>query len=73
MEDGEEKEWKPKNANGYFTYSNMTLRRALAQSINSVTAQLTDDVGASQCGALCQKDGNYNAIESSTFYRTWAF
>ncbi len=57
MEDGEEKEWKPKNANGYFTYSNMTLRRALAQSINSVTAQLTDDVGADNVVRYAKKMG----------------
>lgn len=36
--------WRPKNSTGYFSYSNMTLRRALAQSVNSITASLTDQV-----------------------------
>lgn len=44
-ENGEEKVWEPKNSGGGFTYSNMTLRRALARSVNSITAQLTDMVG----------------------------
>lgn len=56
-ENGEEKEWKPKNSNGYFTYSNMTLRRALAQSVNSVTAELTDEVGASNVVRYAKKMG----------------
>ncbi|MBU1823267.1 MAG: transglycosylase domain-containing protein [Bacteroidetes bacterium] len=42
---GKKQLWKPKNSTGYFTYSNMTLRRALAQSVNSVTVQLTEKVG----------------------------
>jgi penicillin-binding protein 1A len=57
MEDGVEKEWKPKNSTGHFTYSNMTLRRALAQSVNSITAQLTEDVGASDVVRYAKKMG----------------
>ena len=56
-ENGEEKEWKPKNATGYWTYSNMTLRRALAQSVNSVTAELTDEVGAENVVRYAKKMG----------------
>lgn len=41
-EGGEKKIWQPQNADGYFSYSNMSLRQALARSINSVAAQLTD-------------------------------
>lgn len=37
--------WSPKNANGSFSYSNMTLKRAFAQSVNSVAAQLAKEVG----------------------------
>jgi penicillin-binding protein 1A len=57
MEDGEEKEWKPRNATGFWTYSNMTLRRALAQSVNSVTAELTDEVGADNVVRYAKKMG----------------
>ncbi|CCH55559.1 glycosyl transferase family 51 [Fibrisoma limi BUZ 3] len=42
--EGEEDVWEPRNSVGYYTYSNMTLRRALARSVNSITAQLTDRV-----------------------------
>ncbi|WP_077922011.1 penicillin-binding protein 1A [Spirosoma sp. 209] len=44
-ENGEEKVWEPRNSTGYYTYSEMTLRRAMARSVNSITAKLTDDVG----------------------------
>ncbi|GAB3336782.1 transglycosylase domain-containing protein [Larkinella ripae] len=47
-EKGEEDYWAPKNSAGTFSYSNMTLRRAMARSINSVTAQLTNDVATPQ-------------------------
>ena len=43
-ENGKVKSWEPKNADGAFTYSNMTLRRAIARSVNSVAAQLSDEV-----------------------------
>ncbi|AFK04356.1 glycosyl transferase family 51 [Emticicia oligotrophica DSM 17448] len=45
VENGEPKVWEPKNADGVFTYSEMTLRRAIARSVNSVAAQLADEVG----------------------------
>lgn len=44
IQDGEKKFWEPKNANGGFTYSNLSLRKALARSVNSVAVQLTLDV-----------------------------
>ncbi len=44
-ENGVKKIWQPKNATGRFTYQDMTLRRALGQSVNSITVQLTDKVG----------------------------
>lgn len=43
-ENGVIKSWEPKNADGKFTYSDMTLRRAIARSVNSVAAQLSDEV-----------------------------
>ncbi len=43
-ENGVIKTWEPKNADGNFTYSNMSLRRAIAKSVNSVAAQLADEV-----------------------------
>ncbi|MCE7061477.1 penicillin-binding protein 1A [Dyadobacter sp. CY343] len=57
MEDGEQKEWRPRNATGTYTYASMTLRRALAQSINSVTAELTDQIGADNVARYAKKMG----------------
>jgi penicillin-binding protein 1A len=37
--------WEPKNSTGGFSYKNKTLRRAFAQSVNSITAQITEEVG----------------------------
>src|SRR5690606_33014099 len=54
---GVEKEWRPWNATGSWSYSNMTLRRALAQSINSVTAELTDRVGPADVVRYAKKMG----------------
>ncbi|TDE18651.1 penicillin-binding protein [Dyadobacter psychrotolerans] len=64
IENGEEKEWKPRNATGYFTYSNMTLRRALAQSVNSVTAELTDEVGPANVVRYAKKMGITTPLEA---------
>jgi penicillin-binding protein 1A len=64
MENGVEKEWKPRNATGYFSYSNMTLRRALAQSINSVTAELTDQVGPANVVRYAKKMGITTPLEA---------
>ncbi|NTW31180.1 MAG: penicillin-binding protein [Bacteroidetes bacterium] len=44
-EDGKQKTWSPHNANCEFTGSNMTLRYAMARSVNSVTVQLSEKVG----------------------------
>lgn len=44
VENGETKTWEPKNADGVFTHASMTLRRAIARSVNSVAAQLSDEV-----------------------------
>ena len=56
-ENGEDKIWEPKNSGGGFTYSNLTLRRALARSVNSITAQLTDQVGPERVVEYAHKLG----------------
>ncbi|MFN8437168.1 MAG: transglycosylase domain-containing protein [Cytophagales bacterium] len=45
LEEGEQKVWEPRNSDRKFTYDSMTLRRAMAKSVNTVTAQLTAKVG----------------------------
>lgn len=44
-ENGEKKVWAPHNSDRVFTGDSMTLRRAMAKSVNSITAQLTERVG----------------------------
>ncbi len=43
-ENGEKKIWSPHNADGTFSYSLMPLKRALAKSVNTVTARLTNEI-----------------------------
>jgi penicillin-binding protein 1A len=57
QEDGETKYWEPRNADWNTTYSEMSLRLAMARSVNTVTAQVTEKVGwdnvvkwAHECG-----------------------
>jgi penicillin-binding protein 1A len=56
-ENNQKKYWEPKNADYNFTYREMTLRHAMGRSVNSVTAQITEQVGwdnvvkyAHECG-----------------------
>jgi penicillin-binding protein 1A len=56
-ENGEDKVWEPRNSTGYYTYSNMTLRRAMARSVNSITAQLTDEVGPERVAQYAHRMG----------------
>lgn len=63
-ENGENKVWEPKNSTGGFSYSNMTLRRALARSVNSITAQLTDMVGPERVADYAHKLGITSKLEA---------
>ena len=56
-EDNQTKYWEPKNADYSFSGREMTLRHAMGRSVNSVTAQITEQVGwgnvvkyAHECG-----------------------
>lgn len=56
-ENGEKKIWQPKNANGVYSRANLTLRSALARSINSIAVQLTLRVGPSRVAEYAKKLG----------------
>ncbi len=43
-EGGEEKVWRPRNANGVYSGAELTLRSALARSVNTVAVQLTNEM-----------------------------
>ncbi|EEI92890.1 transglycosylase [Sphingobacterium spiritivorum ATCC 33300] len=45
LKDGVEEYWEPKNADWNFSYREMSLRWAMARSVNSITAQITEEVG----------------------------
>ncbi|MBK1439296.1 transglycosylase domain-containing protein [Parapedobacter sp. ISTM3] len=56
-ENGEEKVWEPKNADWVFSGREMSLRWAMGRSVNSITAQITEEIGwdkvvdaAERCG-----------------------
>ena len=63
-ENGEDKIWEPHNSTGYYTYSNMTLRRAMARSVNSITAQLTDQVGPERVAEYAHRMGIKSRLEA---------
>jgi penicillin-binding protein 1A len=46
QEKGKTEYWEPKNSDWSVTYREMSLRWAMAKSVNTITAQVTDAVGA---------------------------
>ena len=63
-ENGEDKVWEPRNSTGYYTYSNMTLRRAMARSVNSITAHLTDRVTPERVAEYARRMGIKSRLEA---------
>lgn len=63
-ENGEDKIWEPRNSTGYYTYSHMTLRRAMARSVNSITAQLTDRVTPERVAQYAHRMGIKSRLEA---------
>ncbi|GAB2848748.1 penicillin-binding protein 1A [Hymenobacter ruber] len=57
VENGKPMEWKPDNVTREYTGINMTLRHAMARSVNSVTAQLTEKVGWDNVAKYAHKVG----------------
>jgi penicillin-binding protein 1A len=54
--------WRPENAGG-FTYRSMTLREGLAQSVNTISAQLVERVGADRVADLARRAGIRSEME----------
>ncbi|GAB3998826.1 transglycosylase domain-containing protein [Spirosoma daeguense] len=63
-ENGEDKIWEPRNSIGYYTYQNMTLRRAMARSVNSITAQLTDQVTPERVAQYAHRMGIKSQLQA---------
>ncbi|KAA5548687.1 penicillin-binding protein 1A [Adhaeribacter rhizoryzae] len=57
VENGKPMNWQPDNVTRSYTGMNMTLRHAMARSVNSVTAQLTERVGWEKVAEYAKKLG----------------
>lgn len=57
--------WRPHNANGYFTWDSLTLKRAFAQSINSVAVRLGQEMGIKRIAETAHKMGITNHLEEA--------
>jgi penicillin-binding protein 1A len=57
VENGKPMQWQPDNVTREYTGMNMTLRYAMARSVNSVTAQLTEKVGWNKVADYAHKVG----------------
>jgi penicillin-binding protein 1A len=55
--------WSPRNSSGTYSYSNVTLKRAFAQSINTVAAQLAKEVGISNVAKAAKLLGVNSKLE----------
>ena len=62
-ENGKDMEWQPRNVTRTYTGSNMTLRLAMARSVNSVTAQLTEAVGWDTVAEYAKRVGIQSDLE----------
>ncbi|TYR36495.1 penicillin-binding protein [Sphingobacterium phlebotomi] len=61
---GEKEVWEPKNADWNFSYRNMSLRWAMARSLNTITAQITRDVGWDKIVETAHRCGIESHLES---------
>jgi penicillin-binding protein 1A len=64
---GEHEIWEPKNADWSFSHSELSLRHAMARSLNTVTAQITEKVGwdkVVEMAHLCGIDSKLESVPS---------
>ena len=57
--------WRPHNANGYFTWDSLTLKRAFAQSINSVAVRLGQEMGIKRIAETARKMGIKSQLQET--------
>lgn len=57
LKHGNMEAWCPKNSDGKYSGKNLTLKKALANSVNTVTAQLIDKVGPRSVVAIAKDMG----------------
>ena len=56
------REWRPKNS-GDYSYRDMTLRDALAHSVNTISAQLVERVGPDRVADLARRAGVHSELD----------
>jgi penicillin-binding protein 1A len=61
---GKEQVWAPNNADFKFTYQEMSLRWAMGKSVNSITAQVTQQVGWDKVVEYAHKCGIESPLKS---------
>ena len=61
---GKQEVWQPNNADFRFTYQEMSLRWAMGKSVNSITAQLTEQVGWDKIVQYAHKLGIESPLKS---------
>jgi penicillin-binding protein 1A len=64
QDNGKSEVWEPKNADWNFTYREMSLRWAMAKSVNSITAQITEKVGWDKVVEYAHKCGIESDLKS---------
>lgn len=57
--------WRPHNANGYFTWDSLTLKRAFAQSINSVAVRLGQEMGIKRIAETARRMGIKSQLQET--------
>ncbi|MBE9585120.1 penicillin-binding protein [Mucilaginibacter sp. JRF] len=63
-DEGKDEEWSPNNADFSFSYREMSLRWAMGRSVNSITAQLTEQVGWDKVVEYAHKCGIESYLKS---------
>ncbi|MGV8879046.1 MAG: penicillin-binding protein 1A [Sphingobacteriaceae bacterium] len=61
---GKEEIWQPNNADFHFSYREMSLRWAMGKSVNSITAQITQQVGWDKVVEYAHKCGIESNLKS---------
>lgn len=61
---GEKEVWEPKNADWNFSHRSMSLRWAMARSLNTITTQVTRDVGWDKVVEMAHRLGIDSHLES---------
>ncbi|MDX2246437.1 MAG: transglycosylase domain-containing protein [Bacteroidia bacterium] len=63
--DGKEEIWDPQNSDEVFTNKEMTLRTAVAKSVNTIAAQVTEQIGPDEVIKMARKLGIESELDET--------